>query len=74
MADDRRRAARRRADAASSGLWRALLLFGVLQMASNLGFWWLAVSGKGLLPGLVIPAFDWGFVALARRRRSTAAC
>ncbi len=47
------------------GLWRALLLFGVLQMASNVGFWWLAVSGKGLLPGLVIPAFDWWFVKLA---------
>ena len=47
------------------GLWRSLLLFGVLQMASNLGFWWLAVSGKGLMPGLVIPAFDWGFVKLA---------
>jgi PAT family beta-lactamase induction signal transducer AmpG len=48
------------------GLWRALLLFGVLQMASNLGFWWLAASGKGLMPGLVIPAFDWGFVQLAQ--------
>lgn len=47
------------------GLWRSLLLFGVLQMASNLGFWWLAVNGKGLMPGLVIPAFDWGFVKLA---------
>ena len=47
------------------GLWRALLVFGVLQMASNLGFWWLAVGGKGALPGLVIPAFDWGFVKLA---------
>jgi PAT family beta-lactamase induction signal transducer AmpG len=47
------------------GLWRALLAFGVLQMASNLGFWWLAVGGKGALPGLVIPAFDWGFVKLA---------
>jgi PAT family beta-lactamase induction signal transducer AmpG len=46
------------------GLWRALLLFGVLQMASNLGFWWLAVAGKGLMPGLVLPAFDWGFVQL----------
>lgn len=46
------------------GLWRALLLFGVLQMASNLGFWWLAVHGKGVMPGLTIPAFDWGFVAL----------
>ena len=47
------------------GLWRALVVFGFLQMASNLGFWWLAVNGKGVLPGLVIPAFDWGFVKLA---------
>ena len=48
------------------GLWRALLLFGVLQMASNLGFWWLAVNGPGVMPGLTIPAFDWGFVQLAQ--------
>ncbi len=47
------------------GLWRSLMLFGVLQLASNLGFWWLAVSGKGVLPGTTIPAFDWGFVKLA---------
>ncbi|MET0335703.1 MAG: MFS transporter [Rhizobacter sp.] len=47
------------------GLWRALMLFGILQMASNLGFWWLAMEGKGLMPGLVIPAFDWGFMKLA---------
>jgi PAT family beta-lactamase induction signal transducer AmpG len=47
------------------GLWRSLLLFGVLQMLSNLGFWWLATGGKGALPGLLIPAFDWGFVSLA---------
>jgi PAT family beta-lactamase induction signal transducer AmpG len=47
------------------GLWRALMFFGVLQMLSNLGFWWLAVSGKGLLPGLTLPPFDWGFVQLA---------
>jgi MFS transporter, PAT family, beta-lactamase induction signal transducer AmpG len=46
------------------GLWRALLLFGVLQLLSNLGFWWLAVNGKGVLPGLTIPAFDWGFVQI----------
>ena len=46
------------------GLWRALLIFGVLQMLSNLGFWWLAVNGRGVLPGLTIPAFDWGFVKL----------
>ncbi len=48
------------------GLWRSLMLFGILQMVSNLGFWWLAVSGKGVLPGLVVPAFDWGFVRLAQ--------
>jgi MFS transporter, PAT family, beta-lactamase induction signal transducer AmpG len=47
------------------GLWRALMAFGVLQLLSNLGFWWLAVNGKGVLPGTTIPAFDWGFVALA---------
>lgn len=47
------------------GLWRSLLLFGVLQMASNLGFWWLAVNGRGVMPGLTLPAFDWGFVKLA---------
>ncbi len=48
------------------GLWRALLLFGIAQSASNLGFWWLAVNGQGALPGLTIPAFDWGFVHLAQ--------
>jgi PAT family beta-lactamase induction signal transducer AmpG len=47
------------------GLWRALMLFGVLQMASNVGFWWLASAGKGQLSGLTIPAFDLGFVQLA---------
>jgi PAT family beta-lactamase induction signal transducer AmpG len=46
------------------GLWRSLLLFGVLQMLSNLGFWWLAAGGKGVLPALTIPAFDLGFVHL----------
>ncbi|PXW93898.1 PAT family beta-lactamase induction signal transducer AmpG [Sphaerotilus hippei] len=51
------------------GLWRALVLFGLLQMASNLGFWWLAVNGAGALPGLEIPAFDWGLVRLASATR-----
>jgi PAT family beta-lactamase induction signal transducer AmpG len=48
------------------GLWRSLMLFGVLQGVSNLGFGWLALHGRDALPGLVIPAFDWGFVRLAR--------
>ena len=47
------------------GLWRALMLFGLLQALSNLGFWWLAVHGKGAMPGLLLPAFDWGVVKLA---------
>ena len=47
------------------GLWRSLMLFGVLQLVSNMAFWWLAVGGKGSLPGLTIPAFDWLFVKLA---------
>ncbi|MDP3082988.1 MAG: MFS transporter [Rubrivivax sp.] len=48
------------------GLWRALMLFGLLQMFSNLGFWWLAVNGRDVLPGLTLPAFDWGFIQLAQ--------
>ena len=48
------------------GLWRSLFVFGLLQMASNLGFWWLATSGRGALPGVTLPAFDWGFVSLAQ--------
>jgi MFS transporter, PAT family, beta-lactamase induction signal transducer AmpG len=48
------------------GLWRALFIFGVLQLASNMGFWWLAENGRGALPGVTLPAFDWGFVKLAK--------
>lgn len=47
------------------GLWRSLLIFGALQGASNLGFWWLAVGGAGSLGSITVPAFDWGFVKLA---------
>jgi len=47
------------------GLWRALMAFGVLQLVSNLAFWWLAVGGKGTLGAMTIPAFDWVFVKLA---------
>jgi PAT family beta-lactamase induction signal transducer AmpG len=48
------------------GLWRSLMVFGILQMASNLGFWWLASGGKGALPAITLPAFDWGFVSIAQ--------
>lgn len=47
------------------GLYRSLLLFGVLQTLSNLGFWWLASYGKGVMPGITLPAFDWVVVSLA---------
>ncbi|MEK8030919.1 MFS transporter [Ideonella sp. DXS29W] len=47
------------------GLWRALFLFGVLQMLSNLGFWWLAVNGQGALPGVTLPAMDLVIVRLS---------
>ncbi|MBI5938644.1 MAG: MFS transporter [Betaproteobacteria bacterium] len=45
-------------------LYQALLAFGVLQLVSNLGFWLLAVSGKGAWGSFMLPPFDLGFVAL----------
>jgi PAT family beta-lactamase induction signal transducer AmpG len=48
------------------GLWRALFLFGVLQMLSNLGFWWLSVHGHGALPGVTLPAMDLVIVKLSQ--------
>jgi len=45
-------------------LYRALLAFGLLQLVSNLGFYVLAVSGKGAWGSFTLPAFDLGFVAL----------
>ncbi|MCE2659771.1 MAG: MFS transporter [Rubrivivax sp.] len=46
------------------GLWRSLMVFGVLQLLSNFGFWWLATGGKGSIGAMVLPAFDWGFVKI----------
>lgn len=46
------------------GLLRSLLGFGVLQMVSNLGFWLVAVLGRGAWGGFELPAFDWFIVAL----------
>jgi PAT family beta-lactamase induction signal transducer AmpG len=48
------------------GLWRALMVFGLLQAVTNLGFWWLAQGGRGQLGAALLPAFDWGFVKLAQ--------
>ncbi|MEW5893464.1 MAG: MFS transporter [Pseudomonadota bacterium] len=45
-------------------LYQALLAFGILQLVSNLGFWLLAVSGKGAWGSFTLPPFDLGFVAL----------
>jgi PAT family beta-lactamase induction signal transducer AmpG len=47
-------------------LYRALLLFGVLQMLANFGFYTLAVLGKGAWGGFTLQPFDWGFVAIAQ--------
>ena len=41
-----------------------MLLFGVLQLVSNFGFYLLAQLGKGAWGAVMVPAFDWGFVAL----------
>lgn len=43
---------------ASLGLYRALLLFGVLQALSNLGFMWLALSGKSMVLMVSAVAFE----------------
>jgi PAT family beta-lactamase induction signal transducer AmpG len=45
-------------------LVRALLVFGVLQMLANFGFWALAVLGKGAWGGFTLAPFDWGIVAI----------
>jgi PAT family beta-lactamase induction signal transducer AmpG len=45
-------------------LYRALLLFGVLQLVSNLGFYLIAMLGKGAWGSVAIPPFDWGIVSL----------
>jgi len=39
-------------------LYKSLFLFGILQLVSNLGFWMVAVLGKGAWGGFALPAFD----------------
>ncbi len=43
----------------------ALLVFGVLQMVSNLGYYVLAVAGRGAWGVVTLPAFDAYIVSLA---------
>jgi PAT family beta-lactamase induction signal transducer AmpG len=45
-------------------LFRALLIFGFLQMVANFGFYTLAVLGKGAWGSFTLAPFDWGFVAI----------
>ncbi|GAA5166840.1 AmpG family muropeptide MFS transporter [Viridibacterium curvum] len=45
-------------------LYRGLLVFGVLQLISNLGFYALADLGKGAWGAVMVQPFDWHFVAL----------
>lgn len=47
-------------------LYQALLAFGVLQLASNFGFYALALLGKGAWGSFTLAPFDLGFVALAQ--------
>lgn len=46
------------------GLFWALLGFGFLQMLSNLGFWLVAVLGRGAWGSWIMPSFDLGIVSL----------
>lgn len=48
------------------GLFRALLLFGLLQLFSNAGFYYLASVGRGAWGNLQLPAFDWGIIAITQ--------
>lgn len=40
------------------GLYRSLLIFGVLQLLSNFGFWYVAIAGKGAWGAFTLPPFD----------------
>lgn len=46
------------------GLYRSLFVFGILQLLSNVGFWLVAVLGKGAWGSFPLPAFDIWIVSL----------
>lgn len=45
-------------------LYKSLMLFGILQMLSNLGFWMVSIMGKGSWGSFSLPAFDLMIVSL----------
>lgn len=45
-------------------LFWSLMVFGVLQLISNAGFWLLALLGKGAWGAVVVQPFDWVVVGL----------
>lgn len=46
------------------GLYRSLLIFGGLQLLSNLGFWLVAILGKDAWGSISMPVFDLVIVSL----------
>jgi PAT family beta-lactamase induction signal transducer AmpG len=50
-------------------LYRSLLLFGLLQMLANFGFFSLAVLGKGAWGGFTLQPFDLEFVSITQPAR-----
>jgi PAT family beta-lactamase induction signal transducer AmpG len=46
------------------GLYRSLMVFGVLQHVSIFGFWLVAVLGKGAWGSFPLPAFDFVIVSM----------
>jgi MFS transporter, PAT family, beta-lactamase induction signal transducer AmpG len=46
------------------GLYRSLMLFGILQLLSNLSFYLVAISTKGAWGSFTLPAFDFLIVSL----------
>ena len=56
------------------GLWRSLMFFGVLQMVSNLGFWWLAVRARACCRARRCRRSTGVSSRWRRRRRWTAGC
>lgn len=53
------------------GLYRALLVFGVLQLVSNFGFYALAVMGKGAWGSIEIPPFSFFWDAISLKTATT---